>query len=149
MESGENGSGSVAAAQSPNSAPQSAATGPAMNESNASAELLGLIAEIQNLGNLDPATKQSLMNDLKHSDPALWPQLVRQFRATLAYSKQAGQSPTTSVNANGIADAAAERAPIPEFEVPASQNDNAANDAPVAKLSGTVRSAKTARCGSR
>jgi hypothetical protein len=54
-------------------------------------ELAALIAELQDLGALDPAAQQSLLDDLKQSDPAVWPQLVRQFRTALAYRKQTGK----------------------------------------------------------
>jgi hypothetical protein len=44
-----------------------------------------LSKQLQGLSGLDPAERQALLDDLKQSDPALWPQLVRQFRTALAY----------------------------------------------------------------
>jgi hypothetical protein len=55
------------------------------------ADFAALAAEMQALGTLPPAEQQALLADLKQSDPALWPQLVRQFRAAMAYSR--GQGP--------------------------------------------------------
>jgi hypothetical protein len=55
------------------------------------ADFAALAAEMQALGTMPPAEQQALLADLKQSDPALWPQLVRQFRAAMAYSR--GQGP--------------------------------------------------------
>jgi hypothetical protein len=48
------------------------------------------MAQLQELGTLDPAARERLMEDLKQTDPRLWPDVIRQFRATLAYRQQAG-----------------------------------------------------------
>lgn len=48
------------------------------------------MAQLQELGNLEPSERQRLMEDLKQTDPRLWQDLIRQFRATLAYRQQAG-----------------------------------------------------------
>jgi hypothetical protein len=55
------------------------------------ADFAALAAEMQALGTLPPAEQQALLADLRQSDPALWPQLVRQFRAAMAYGR--GQGP--------------------------------------------------------
>lgn len=47
-----------------------------------------VIAQVQQLEGLDPAARQQLLEDLKQTDPRLWPDMVRQFRATLAYRQQ-------------------------------------------------------------
>ncbi len=44
-----------------------------------------LSKQLQGIAGLDPAERQALLDDLKQSDPALWPQLIRQFRTALAY----------------------------------------------------------------
>lgn len=51
-------------------------------------EMTNLIAELQALGAIDPAVQSRLMDDLKRTDPALWPALMQSFRATLAYQRQ-------------------------------------------------------------
>ena len=52
------------------------------------AELAAIMAEVQQLGTLDPAAQNALLEDLKRTDPALWPQLVQTFRASIAYRRQ-------------------------------------------------------------
>jgi hypothetical protein len=68
-----------------------AATGPD------SRDFGNVIAELQTLGALDPAARDRLMDDLKRTDPALWPQMMQYYRAALAYQRRtAGQSPDPS-----------------------------------------------------
>jgi len=50
-----------------------------------------VIAEIQELGTLDPAAREELLEDLKQTDPKLWPLVAQQVRANLAWQRQAGQ----------------------------------------------------------
>jgi hypothetical protein len=50
-----------------------------------------VLAEIQRTGNLDPAAQEQLIHDLQQVDPSLWPQMVLQFRAQLAYAQRARQ----------------------------------------------------------
>jgi hypothetical protein len=50
-----------------------------------SRQMLALLAELQSAGAVDAKTQQELLDDLKQTDPALWPQLIRQFRTALAY----------------------------------------------------------------
>lgn len=50
--------------------------------------LQDVIAEIESLGDVDPAVQKRLLEELRQSDPALWPLLTQQIRATLAYQKQ-------------------------------------------------------------
>jgi hypothetical protein len=62
------------------------ATGGAANpDPKALAEVLG---ELQSLGAIDPATQARLIDDMKKTDPALWPQIVQVFRASIAYRQQ-------------------------------------------------------------
>lgn len=53
--------------------------------------LTEIVAELESLGGLDPAAQQQLMADLKQTDPALWPQLLEAFRASVAYRRRAQQ----------------------------------------------------------
>jgi hypothetical protein len=53
------------------------------------AELAAMMAEVQQLGVLDPAAQNALLDDLKKTDPSLWPQLMQTFRASVAYRRQA------------------------------------------------------------
>jgi hypothetical protein len=50
-----------------------------------------VMAEVQELGATDPAAQNRLMEDLRQSDPSLWPLVMQQFRATLAYRRQASE----------------------------------------------------------
>jgi len=50
-----------------------------------------VMAEIQQLGTLDKAAQDKLMEDLKQTDPSLWPLVIQQFRAAVAYRRQAEQ----------------------------------------------------------
>jgi hypothetical protein len=52
------------------------------------AELAAIMAEVQQLGAMDPAAQNALLEDLKKTDPSLWPQLMQTFRASIAYRKQ-------------------------------------------------------------
>lgn len=47
-----------------------------------------MMAELQQVGALDPEAQARLMTDLQQTDPALWPLMVRQFRAALAYRQR-------------------------------------------------------------
>lgn len=64
----------------------------------ATPSLQDVIAEIESLGSVNPEVQKRLLEELRHSDPALWPMLTQQIRATLAYqqqqaSRQAGGMP--------------------------------------------------------
>lgn len=52
------------------------------------AMLKQMMAELQQVGALDPEAQARLMTDLQQTDPALWPLMVRQFRAALAYRQR-------------------------------------------------------------
>ncbi len=54
-----------------------------------SGQMQDVIAEVQQLGTLDPAAREQLLEDLKQTDPSLWPLMVRQVRANLAWQRQA------------------------------------------------------------
>ena len=49
------------------------------------------MAELRQLGTVDAAAQDRLMEDLRQSDPSLWPLVMEQFRATLAYRRRAAE----------------------------------------------------------
>jgi hypothetical protein len=49
-----------------------------------------IMAELQQVGATDPAAQEKVMEDLRNSDPAIWPLVMQQFRATQAYRHRAG-----------------------------------------------------------
>ena len=54
-----------------------------------------VMAQLQELGALDPAAQATLMADLRQTDPAWWPMVVQQFQAAVAYRRRAeGRQPT-------------------------------------------------------
>jgi hypothetical protein len=55
------------------------------------AELAAILTEVQQVGALDPQAQNALLEDLKRTDPALWPQLVQTFRASIAYRRQVAE----------------------------------------------------------
>lgn len=62
---------------------------PANNPSEpASASLIEMIEELNELGALDPEAHQRLMSDLKQVDPALWPAMVSTLKAGIAYRQR-------------------------------------------------------------
>jgi hypothetical protein len=48
--------------------------------------------ELRQLGTCDPVAQDQLLESLRQSDPSLWPLVVEQFRATMAYRQQAAAS---------------------------------------------------------
>jgi hypothetical protein len=57
-----------------------------------------ILAELRQAGNLDPATQQKFIEDLQQADPSLWPLMLQQFRAQMAYRQrlQHGATPPGS-----------------------------------------------------
>jgi hypothetical protein len=47
-----------------------------------------VMAELQQMGEIDPAAREKILADLKQTDPALWPLMMQQTRALLAYRRQ-------------------------------------------------------------
>ena len=66
----------------------SVGTAPAAGSTVPPAELATIMGEVQQLGTLDPAAQNALLDDMKKTDPSLWPQLVQTFRASVAYHKE-------------------------------------------------------------
>jgi hypothetical protein len=50
-----------------------------------------VLAEVQKAGALDPESQNKLVQDLQQTDPSLWPLVVQQFRATMAYRQEVQQ----------------------------------------------------------
>jgi hypothetical protein len=59
-----------------------------------------IIAEIQELGDLDPASRDELLANLQQTDPRLWPLVAQQVRATLAFRRQAAERATAAASAD-------------------------------------------------
>lgn len=72
-------------------APGSAAPSAPGNAAIDPQALQQVLADVQRVGALDQASQDRLMHDLQQTDPALWPLVVQQFRAALAYRQQAEQ----------------------------------------------------------
>lgn len=51
-------------------------------------ELLEVIEQIDELGDIDPQVREQLMADLRKTKPSLWPAMVQQFRSALAFRRQ-------------------------------------------------------------
>ncbi len=74
--------------------PTAAATIPANPVNNSAAtpaQTAAILAEVQQLGTVDPAAQNALLEDMKKTDPSLWPQLVQTFRASIAYHREIAQ----------------------------------------------------------
>lgn len=55
-----------------------------------------VMAELQQVGALDPAAQEKLMADLRQTDPGMWPLMLEQFRAAAAYRRQRAEKETAS-----------------------------------------------------
>ena len=55
-----------------------------------------VIAELQQVGALDPGAQEKLMADLRQTDPGLWPLVLQQFRAAAAYRRRAEHPETVA-----------------------------------------------------
>lgn len=56
-----------------------------------------VMAEVQNLGATDPAAQAKLLAELQQADPNLWPLVVQNFRARMAYAGQLRQAESSGV----------------------------------------------------
>jgi hypothetical protein len=65
------------------------------------AELSAAMAEVHQLGQSDPAAQQALIEDLRRTEPSLWPQLVHAYRSSLAYRQQSGERIARLARQNG------------------------------------------------
>jgi len=65
--------------------------GPPQSEKSETQAMQEVMAELQQVGALDRQSQDKLMADLRGTDPALWPLVMQQFRAALAYRQRAEQ----------------------------------------------------------
>ena len=72
----------------PKPAAQTADAKPATASPRGADGMQDVTAELQQLGTVDPAARDKLMADLRRTDPSLWPLVIQQFRATIAYRRQ-------------------------------------------------------------
>jgi hypothetical protein len=78
----------------PGVAPSTAAATPPTGDAR-TAELNRIMAQLAELGTLDPQAQAQLMADLQKTDPSMWPLVVQAFRSSLAY-RQKGKGPDAS-----------------------------------------------------
>jgi hypothetical protein len=65
-----------------------------------------MMAEIEKVGDIDPAARDELMKDLKQSDPSLWPMEIRAYRAVAAYHERhsKGSADVAASDRGGLGD---------------------------------------------
>ncbi|HEY2146510.1 MAG TPA: hypothetical protein VGH32_01150, partial [Pirellulales bacterium] len=80
---------------------------------SSNSDLGALAAELQATSALNSGEKQALLDDLRQSDPALWPKLVHQFRLALAYRNRGeGSGARGDGSDGGSAPLAVDNAPM-------------------------------------
>ncbi len=80
------------AAKPPPAAPASVAPAATANSTRPDPQALQqVMAELQQMGAIDPAAREKMLAELKQTDPALWPLMMQQFQAVAAYRRQAQQ----------------------------------------------------------
>lgn len=120
--------------------------------------LADVLAELAAMGALEPEAQQQLVDDLRATDPALWPGVVQAFRASLAYRRRAAdraksvaapaQDQPAEIARNDIATSSMleplESAPIGDPPPAASSALPNASDATTASLSSTAATGASA-----
>ncbi len=91
------------------------------------AALLEVIAELQAAGALDPATQRRLVDDLKQTDPSLWPSLLEYFKSSV--TRQMAERAAAEAAPRGDDDTSPKRPPSPRSAVAAKAKPSAASDA--------------------
>ena len=76
--------------------------GAASNSQANAQSMQQIMEELRQLGSLDPAAQNKLMEDLKQTDPALWPLVMQQFRAAIAYKRRAAEREAMAAGSNPI-----------------------------------------------
>jgi hypothetical protein len=66
------------------------------------------MGEVRQLGVLDPEEQNRLLEDLRQTDPALWPMMVRQVRAAVAYRRKSLEKAPPARHDAALAAAASE-----------------------------------------
>jgi len=85
-------------AEQPSEASKSASDAPATPGSNSVPDKLA--EELQKLGPLwDQQTKEKLLEDLRQTDPSLWPAVIQQYKAVGSYRKNARQQGSAAQSA--------------------------------------------------
>jgi hypothetical protein len=79
-----------------------------------------VMAELRQMGTFDPVAQDQLMENLRQSDPSLWPLVVEQFRATMSYRQQAAERARA---ATSVAPASTEAVATCETTVPVGSQD--------------------------
>jgi hypothetical protein len=70
-------------------APDHIQTGPRAPSPTESRQIEDVFAELRQSGVIDPTTEPQLAEQLRQSDPSIWPLVVEQFRAVQAYRRDA------------------------------------------------------------
>ncbi len=82
-------------------APASATQAAAANSTRPDPQALQqVMAELQQMGAIDPAAREKMLVELKQTDPALWPLMMQQFQAVAAYRRQAQQQDKDAAGAS-------------------------------------------------
>jgi hypothetical protein len=104
-------------------------------DADAAKQMADVLAELQAIGAVDPAAQERLLEDLRQTDPALWPQAIAYARATIEYQRKTRGETTTQQST----------AP-PQFALPAppSAASTTPNAAPGATPSRVTQAAHTA-----
>ena len=63
-------------------------SGAAPKNADAAKRMGDVLAELQAIGAVDPAAQERLLEDLRQTDPALWPQAIGYARATIEYQRK-------------------------------------------------------------
>ncbi len=88
--SGSHADGPAKPAASSTASPASTTQASAANSARPDPQALQqVMAELQQMGAVEPAAREKLMADLKQTDPSLWPLMMQQFEAALAYRREA------------------------------------------------------------
>jgi len=75
-----------------------------------------VMAELQQLGVMDPKAQEELMQDLQQTDPEMWPLVMQQFRAAVAYRRRAQGSHQAAVSGSAAPRFALTSRPAPSSE---------------------------------
>ena len=62
-----------------------------------------VMVELRQLGTCDPVAQDQLLESLRQSDPSLWPLVVEQFRATMAYRQRAAAANAAAASTETVA----------------------------------------------
>jgi hypothetical protein len=71
-----------------------------------------IMAEVKELGVLDPQQQNKLLEDLRQTDPALWPLMVKQVHAAVAYRRKTMERDQTAQHGDTVA--AAPKGDVPK-----------------------------------